>query len=353
MTRQGGLGSALGVISAALFGVSTPLAKRFLADVDPWLLAGLLYVGAGVGLAFLDATLRLSPIGWSEAAIRRSGWLWLGLALGVGGVLAPVLLLFGLVVTPASTASLLLTLEAVFTAALARLVFGESVGRRIGLGLLAIAAGALVLGWTGTPAIATAAGPALIAGASLAWAIDNNLTRKVALADPVRIALIKGCVAGAINVAIAIRRGAAWPAPGAAAGAALVGFVGYGVSLVLFVLALRAVGAARAGAYFSLAPFFGAISALVLLGEAPTVRLAVAGGLMGLGVSLHLTERHEHGHAHGEIAHEHRHRHDEHHGHRHDASAPPGEPHAHPHVHAGLLHRHPHFPDAHHDHRHA
>jgi len=352
MTRQRGTGPALGVISAALFGVSTPLAKRFLADVDPWLLAGLLYVGAGVGLALLDAAVRTSAIGWSEAAIPRTGWPWLGLALGVGGVLAPVLLMFGLVRTAASTASLLLTLEAVFTAALAWLVFGESVGRRIGLGLCAITAGALVLGWTGTPTIATVAGPVLIAGASLAWAVDNNLTRKVALADPVRIALIKGCVAGTINVAIAIRRGAAWPAPGAIAGAALVGFVGYGVSLALFVLALRAVGAARTGAYFSLAPFFGAVAALALLGETPTVRLAVAGGLMALGVWLHLTEGHEHDHEHGEFVHEHRHRHDAHHGHRHDAGAPSGEPHTHAHVHAGLLHRHPHFPDAHHEHRH-
>jgi len=346
------VGAALGVTSAVLFGVSTPLAKRFLADVDPWLLAGLLYLGAGVGLALLHAAVRLGGIGWSEAAIPRAAWPWLGLALGVGGVVAPVLLMFGLVQTPASTASLLLTLEAVFTAALARLAFGESVDRRIGLGLLAISAGALLLGWTETPTVGALAGPALVAAASLAWAVDNNLTRKVALADPLRIALVKGCVAGAINAAIALGRGAAWPSPGAIAGAALVGFVGYGVSLTLFVRALRAVGAARTGAYFSLAPLFGAVAALGLLGEPPTARLAVAGGLMGLGAWLHLTEWHEHGHGHGEFAHEHRHRHDEHHGHRHDGSAPPGEPHTHPHVHAGLLHRHPHFPDAHHDHRH-
>jgi drug/metabolite transporter (DMT)-like permease len=352
MTGQGRLGSALGVIAAALFGVSTPLAKRFLADVDPWLLAGLLYVGAGAGLALLDAAVRLGGIGWREAAIPRAGWPWLGLALGVGGVAAPVLLMFGLVWTPASTASLLLTLEAVFTAALARLVFGESVGRRIGLGLVAISAGALVLGWTGAPTIGALAGPALIAAACLAWAIDNNLTRKVALADPLRIAFVKGSIAGVINAAIAAWRGAAWPAPQAIAGAAIVGFVGYGVSLVFFVLALRAVGAARTGAYFSLAPFFGAVAALGLLGERPTMRLAVAGGLMGLGAWLHLTEEHEHGHAHGEFAHEHRHRHDEHHAHRHEAGARLGEVHTHPHVHAGLLHRHPHFPDPHHDHRH-
>jgi drug/metabolite transporter (DMT)-like permease len=353
MTARSGLGPGLGIASAALFGASTPLAKRLLADVDPWLLAGVLYLGSGIGLALLRAVVRLAAAGrWREAALGRAGAGWLALAIGFGGVLAPVLLMGGLARTSASAASLLLTLEAVFTAVLAWFVFGENVDGRIAVGMAAITAGALVLGWTATPTMETLAGPALIAGACLAWAIDNNLTRKVALADPVHIALVKGCVAGAINVGLALRLGAAWPAPGAVAGAALVGFVGYGVSLVLFVRALRLVGTARTGAYFSLAPFFGAAAAMSLLAEPPTLRLGVAGGLMGLGVWLHLTERHEHGHEHAELAHEHRHVHDEHHRHRHEAGVPSGEPHTHRHTHARLGHKHPHFPDAHHHHHH-
>ena len=352
-TGRRGLGPALGIASAALFGVSTPLAKRLLTDVDPWFLAGALYLGSGIGLALLHATVRLADGGrWREAALGRAGWGWLGLAIGFGGVLAPVLLMFGLARTPASAASLLLTLEAVFTAILAWLVFRENVDHRIALGMAAISVGALLLGWTGAPTTETVAGPALIAGACLAWAIDNNLTRKVALADPVRIASVKGCVAGAINVALALQLGAAWPAPGAVAGAALVGFAGYGVSLVLFVLALRLAGAARTGAYFSLAPFFGAAAAMGFLAEPPTVRLGVAGGLMGLGVWLHLTERHAHGHEHAGLTHEHRHVHDGHHRHRHEAGLPPGEPHTHWHAHGGVGHEHQHFPDAHHHHRH-
>lgn len=353
MTQRAGPGPALALASAALFGASTPLAKRLLADVDPWLLAGVLYLGSGIGLALLHATVRVADAGrWREAALGRAGWGWLGLATGFGGVLAPVLLMLGLARSPASTASLLLTLEAVFTALLAWLVFRENVDRRIALGMVAISTGALVLGWAGTPTMRTVAGPALIAGACLCWAIDNNLTRKVSLADPIRIALLKGCVAGVINVGLALRLGAAWPAAGALAGAALVGFVGYGVSLVLFVLALRLMGAARAGAYFSLAPFFGAATAIGLLRESPTVGLGVAGVLMGIGVWLHLTERHVHDHEHEGLAHEHRHAHDAHHQHRPDGSAPPDKPDTHGHAHPLTRHKHPHFPDAHHLHRH-
>jgi drug/metabolite transporter (DMT)-like permease len=347
------LGPGLGIASAALFGASTPLAKRLLADVDPWLLAGVLYLGSGIGLALLSAAVRLADgARWREAALGRAEAGWLALAIGFGGVLAPVLLMCGLVRTSASAASLLLTLETVFTALLAWFAFGENVDARIAAGLTAITAGALLIGWTATPTMETLAGPALIAGACLAWAVDNNFTRKVALADPVHIALVKGCVAGAINVGLAIRLGAAWPAPEALAGAALVGFVGYGVSLVLFVLALRLVGTARTGAYFSVAPFFGAAAAMGLLAEPPTIRLGVGGALMGLGVWLHLTERHEHGHEHAGLAHEHRHVHDAHHRHPHEAGVPPGEPHTHRHTHARLGHAHPHFPDAHHHHGH-
>jgi drug/metabolite transporter (DMT)-like permease len=346
-------GPTLAILSALLFGASTPLAKLLLGQVDPWLLAGLLYAGAGAGLAIL-AGLRWAGF-WrrgAEASIGPAQAGWLALAILAGGVVAPVLLMLGLVRTPATTAALLLNLEGVFTALLAWFVFGENVDRRIALGMIAIAAGAVILTWQGGTDLGQGLGSLAIAGACLAWALDNNFTRKVALSDPVQVALPKGCVAGALNVAIATSLGAPWPGPGIAAAAGAVGFLGYGVSLVLFVLALRHVGTARTGAYFSLAPFFGAVLSTAMLREPLSTALLAAGALMGLGVWLHLTERHDHEHEHRELTHDHLHVHDEHHQHDHTGREPAGEPHSHPHKHARLRHAHPHYPDLHHRHPH-
>jgi len=344
-------GAALALTSAVLFGASTPLAKLLLDGVDPLMLAGLLYLGSGVGLALFRAAGRRRAQA-REAALRGRQWLWLGLAIASGGVAAPGLLMFGLSGTSAAATSLLLNLEPIFTVLLAWLCFGEAIGGRIALGMTAIAAGALALSWQGGGTAESAVAPAAIALACLGWAVDNNLTRKISLADPVQIAALKGGVAGAINVALAVSAGARVPAPGPMAAAGLVGLVGYGVSLVLFVLALRDVGAARTGAYFSLAPFFGAILSVALLGERLSARLLVAGLAMAAGVWLHLTEHHEHAHDHPEVEHDHAHVHDDHHGHEHDSADAPIEPHAHRHVHRGLIHYHPHFPDVHHEHPH-
>lgn len=278
--------------------------------------------------------------------------MWLALAAFSGGVIGPVLLMGGLAHTTATSAALLLNLEGVLTALLAWFVFRENFDRRIALGMAAIVSGGLVLAWGGSLILTTALGPVMIAGACLAWAVDNNLTRKVSQADPVQVVLLKGCVAGVANVAIALGLGSALPPLGVLGAAVVVGFAGYGVSLVLFVAALRHIGTARTGAYFSLAPFFGGLVAVLALREAVTVRIVAAGSLMALGVWLHLTERHEHEHGQEETAHEHRHVHDEHHQHGHDGSEPPGEPHSHWHVHARLTHRHAHFPDIHHRHEH-
>jgi drug/metabolite transporter (DMT)-like permease len=346
-------GAGLALLSALLFGASTPLAKLLLRGIDPWMLAGLLYLGSGLGLLAVSALARALGAGArSEAAVRGRAWLWLLLATVFGGVVGPVLLMFGLARTAATTASLLLNLEGVLTALLAWFVFRENFDRRIALGMAAIVAGGIVLTLGGRVILDAALGPLMIAGACLAWAVDNNLTRKVSQADPVQIALLKGCVAGAVNVGIALWLGSAVPPPGALGAAAIVGFAGYGVSLVLFVIALRHIGTARTGAYFSLAPFFGGLIAVIVLREPVTVQIVAAGILMALGVWLHLTERHEHEHGHEEMGHEHRHVHDEHHQHGHDGTEPPGEPHSHWHVHGPLRHSHPHFPDIHHRHEH-
>jgi drug/metabolite transporter (DMT)-like permease len=269
-----------------------------------------------------------------------------------GGVIGPLLLLLGLAATEAAAASLLLNLESLFTLVIAWVVFGESVDRRIGAGAIAILLGAALLSWNGSVGLGISWGALAIAGACLARAIDNNLTRKLSGADPVAIAMAKGLAAGPVNLLIATGLGASWPGLGALATAGAGGLLGYGVSLALFILALRYVGAARTGAYFSLAPFMGALIALALLGEKLTLQLVAAALLMGVGVWLHLTERHEHEHIHEPLIHEHRHVHDEHHRHVHGPADPLGEPHSHVHTHTRLIHGHPHYPDIHHRHTH-
>lgn len=343
-----GIGVAL--VAAILFGAGTPLAKLLLTHVSPWLLAALLYLGSGIGL-YLVRRIRRAP----KVTLGNHDGIWLAGAVMAGGVVGPVLLMLGLSAMPASGASLLLNAEGVLTALLAWFVFKENFDRRIALGMVAIVAGALVLSW---PADALFAGtwPALaILGACLAWAIDNNLTRKVALTDATFIAMTKGLAAGATNLGLAIMSGASWPSTNVLIGAGLLGFASYGASLTLFVIALRDLGTARTGAYFSIAPFFGAALAIVLLGEAVTLPLLLSGGLMAIGLWLHLTERHEHGHTHEALEHTHEHCHDgsdEHHEHEHDAPVAPGTRHRHLHRHAPLYHAHPHFPDAHHRHGH-
>jgi drug/metabolite transporter (DMT)-like permease len=344
-------GAPLALASAALFGASTPLAKLLVGRIDPWLLAGMLYLAAGLGLLFLTLARRALGHRAREAPLRRADLPWLAGVVFFGGVAGPLLLMVGLVETAASTASLLLNLEGLATMAIAWLVFRENVDRRIFAGAVAILAGAVLLSWSGGE-VGAGWGALAIAGACLAWGIDNNLTRKLSAADPVAITTIKGLAAGAINLAIAIALGAALPGSGSILGAAGVGFVGYGVSIVLFVLALRHLGTARTGAYFSTAPFLGAVLAVALLDEPITLRLAAAGLLMALGVWLHLAERHEHEHVHEPMEHEHRHVHDEHHQHAHETGDPPGEPHTHRHRHGRLVHAHAHYPDLHHRHRH-
>src|SRR5450631_2211584 len=342
-------GAPLALASAVLFGLSAPLAKILLGSTDPQLLAGLLYLGAGIGLAAAHLGLAWLGVSAPEAPLRSSDVPWLIATVLFGGIAGPLLLMLGLVRTTASSGSLLLNLEGLATMGIAWLVFRENVDRLLLLGALAIVAGAVVLSWDGQ-AVRFDAGAALIAAACVAWGIDNNLTRKLSSADPVLTTMIKGLVAGGVNVSLALLTGSMLPPVATMGAAAIVGFLGVGVSLVLFVLALRHLGAARTGAYFSLAPFIGAVFALALLSEPLTLQLLLAGLLMGVGLWLHLAERHEHEHQHDVLEHEHSHVHDEHHRHRHDVPVP--EPHSHWHRHEPIRHKHPHYPDLHHRHRH-
>lgn len=344
-------GPGLALLSAVLFGVSTPLAKTLIGSLHPWLLAGLLYLGAGLGITAVRVAQRALRRPVLEARLQRQDWPWFALVIVFGGLLGPALLMLGLAHTPASAASLLLNLESLATLAIAWLVFREHVDRRLLLGAAAILAGALILSWQGG-SLAFGPGSLAIGAACLAWGIDNNLTRKLSAADPLQITQTKGLVAGSVNLLLALLSGAALPGPPIAIAAGLVGLLGYGVSLVCFILALRHLGAARTGAYFSTAPFIGAAAAVLLLGEPVTGQLLLAGALMVVGAALHLMEQHDHEHAHEALEHTHGHVHDSHHQHAHHLDAPPGEPHTHWHRHAPLIHRHPHYPDLHHRHRH-
>ena len=348
-------GVAAAIAAAALFGASTPFAKLLLGEVEPVLLAGLLYLGSGCGLFLWRwARGRYGRKAGSapEAPLKRADFPWLLGAIAAGGVIGPVLLLLGLARTPASSASLLLNLEGVLTAVLAWVVFKENFDRRIALGMAAITAGGVILSWAGRPEFGVPWGPLAVAGACLAWAIDNNLTRRISAGDPVQIAATKGAVAGTVNLGIALAMGAQFPGPVPVALSAALGLLGYGISLSCFVIALRHLGTARTGAYFSLAPFVGAAVSLLVFRDGVTASFLAAAALMGLGVWLHLTERHEHEHEHESMEHDHRHVHDEHHLHAHGPSAPPGEPHSHPHRHIAMRHSHPHYPDIHHRHEH-
>ncbi len=340
------------LLAAALFGASTPLAKLLIGELPPLLLAGVLYLGSGLGLLIWYSIRRLLVRGAPPDRLRQRDVPWLAGAIVAGGVIGPVLLMIGLVNTTAATASLLLNMEGVLTALLAWFVFKENFDARIALGMGLIVAAGLLLSWQESLARGAPWGALAIVGACLAWAIDNNLTRKVSASDAVQIACWKGLAAGAVNVTVAVLLGARAPSAAVLASAALVGFFGYGLSLVLFVVALRNLGTARTGAYFSIAPFFGAALSLLLFAGVPGLLFWIAALLMLAGIWLHVSENHAHAHTHEPMSHAHEHTHDAHHRHRHDFEWDGKEPHAHMHRHHRLPHTHAHYPDIHHRHTH-
>ena len=342
------------IAAALLFGVSTPAAKILVGDIPPLLLAGLLYLGSGLGLGlFLAFRVLRTGTAQGGAALRipHNEVPWLLGAILSGGVLAPALLMIGLARTSAASASLLLNIEGVLTAVLAWVVFRENADRRVVFGMVAIVAGGALLSWE-PGASAFSIGALLIVAACFFWAVDNNLTRRISTNDAMLIACLKGVLAGVGNTALAIASGAQLPALSSLFSSLFVGFFGYGLSLMLFVVGLRTLGTARTGAYFSVAPLFGVILSLLLWPEIPGATFWAAAALMVLGVWLHLRERHEHEHSHDPLAHSHAHRHDQHHQHQHEFPWQGEEPHVHLHRHEALTHPHPHYPDIHHRHSH-
>lgn len=342
------------LIAAALFGASTPLAKLMLGDLSPAGLAGLLYLGSGLGLLVVRLVVhpwRSANSPAPETPLAARDYPWLVGATIAGGVVAPVLLLWGLSGASASGASLLLNLESVITTLVAAALFREAVGRRVWTAAALMLAAGLALSWQPQAEYKFSLHALAVVGACFCWAFDNNFTRKVSATDPVMLVMIKGLTAGSFNLVLAFALGLRFPATGIFIGALVLGFLSYGVSLVLFIYALRHLGTARTAAHFSTAPFIGAAIAIFALGEPFTVSFGVALALMAAATSLVLTEQHAHEHTHDYMAHSHRHIHDGHHRHAHSGDEGP-ESHAHRHEHAPLTHAHPHLPDLHHRHKH-
>ncbi len=347
------------LLAAALFGLSAPLSQVLLSDIEPILLAAFLYLGSG-----LSAWLLLLATGaWrgrrgeaqGEAGIRRADWPWLAGALVVGGVAAPIVLMFSLQATPASTASLLLNFEGIATTLIAAWVFGEQVGRRVWLAVALVSLSGVLLSWADAGnEWGVSLGALGVLGACFLWGVDNNLTRQISAKNPLSIVAIKGIGAGACSLLLGVVAGNALPSLRSIVYAMLVGGLCYGVSIVLFILALRGLGAARTSALFGAAPFIGALLSLVIFGETPDLFFVAAFLLMVVGAFFLLGEAHAHRHRHLRAFHEHRHRHDDaHHEHAH---APGGTPargyHSHWHRHEPFEHAHQHAPDIHHRHAH-
>jgi len=340
-------GVFFGLCAAVSFGVSAPLAKVLLDDVRPQMLAGLLYVGAFVGLSLVGRSSR------TEARLRRADAPRMTLMIFTGGVVAPVLLLFGLERVTGVTGSLLLNLEGPLTIVVGVALFREHLPKQALAGAIVIFSGAFLLGLQTGNTHADWIGVLLIASACGAWAIDNNLTQSLTVRDPRSIVRVKTGVAGSVNVLLALALGEHLPEVSVLGAVLVLGAVSYGLSIYFDALALRNLGAAREAAVFAVAPFAGALLAPLVLPESWDLRDVVAGVLMALGVALLLRERHQHVHRHDPMDHDHAHVHDEHHQHEHPPELPADEPHSHPHHHDVLLHAHAHVSDVHHRHDHS
>jgi drug/metabolite transporter (DMT)-like permease len=345
LTRSLPDGVIVALGAALVFGASTPFAKRLGDGVNPAMAAGLLYLGSGLALGASSLLLRS---GARESALRRSDVPALGVVVVFGGMLAPLLLLVGLRTTPAATASLLLNLEAVFTALGAWLIAREHADRRIIIGMVVIVAGAALLSLQPNGRFGLTAGALAIAGACAAWGIDNVASRPLSDRDPRHVAAVKGIGAGLVNTTIGLATGGRFPAAGRIAATMAVGLLGYGMSLVLYLRAVRRLGTARTGAYYSAAPFIGAAIGFAWLREPLGRWFVPALVLMIIGLALHITEDHEHDHEHAPLRHAHGHDHDDHHTHTEAHTGAESLDH----THEPVRHRHGHTPDAHHRHDH-
>lgn len=343
----------LAIMAAILFGASAPAAKLLVGEVQPVMLAALLYLGCGLGLFIfrLIQNFVAKPVP-KEAGLAPQDLPWLLGAIMAGGVAAPIILMFSLRSTPAATASLLLNFETVATSVIAVLVFKEALGKRFWVAVALITLASVILTWDTQGAWGLSIGAAGVLLACTFWGLDNNFTRNISAKDPLSIVTVKGIAAGSVSLGIAMFTGGGnLPQVNMVLAALLLGFFSYGISIVLFIIAMRSLGAARTSGFFSSAPFAGAVISLLLFREWPGVTFLISLPIMLAGTALILWEDHLHLHQHVRIEHEHRHTHDDrHHNHTHNNDGI-GE-HSHWHVHEELEHQHPHTPDIHHRHAH-
>lgn len=342
-----------GFLAAVLFGISAPLSKLLLDGVDPIVLAGLLYLGAGASLGLLLFLRKVAGIVDREARLEKRDLPWLVGAILSGGVAGPILLLLGLQQTSAATTSLLLNFEVVATGLIAFALFRESVGRRTWWAIAAITIGGALLSFDPSDGWGVSLGALLVLGACLAWGFDNNFTGRISLKDPKRIVAIKGLAAGGFSLLLGLGLGRPLPTLSSTLWALALGTVSYGASIALFVQSLRRVGAARTGALFGMAPFVGVALSFIMFRQLPQLTFFFALPLMVLAAVLLAREKHEHKHIHTELSHTHSHKHDDaHHEHIHTSTDVQESSHVHEHSHQDLSHSHPHKPDPHHRHGH-
>lgn len=341
------------LLAAALFGASAPFAKLLLGEVEPVLLAGLLYLGSGLSAALLGWGQRVRAKGVTvEAGLARQEWPWLAGAVLAGGILAPIVLLFSLRETAAATASLLLNFEGLATTLIAVWFFREAISRKIAGAIGLIAAASIILSWNSQGEWGLSLGALGILLACVLWGLDNNFTRRISAKNPLTIVAVKGLVAGSFSLLLGLLLGNPLPGWLTVLGAMVLGSLSYGLSIMLFILAMREMGAARTSALFSTAPFIGAILSFLILREPLDMRFGLGFLVMVIGAYLLVGEDHGHAHHHAYLVHEHRHSHDDdHHSHDHPEGASQ-QAHAHPHEHSSGEHEHPHTPDLHHHHDH-
>lgn len=339
-------GGLLALTAAVLFGISTPLVQRFGSGVGAFATAALLYLGAAAAGALLRQRVE------HEARILSGDFPRLLAMAAAGAVVGPVALAWGLQRTSAASASLMLTLEAVFTAVLAWWMYRETMDRRVRAAMLMLVlGGVLLIVNQGRVSGAGLWGLLAVLLATAAWGVDNTVSRALAERDPGQVVLAKALLGAAATSILAAAFGESLPTVDAALGLLAVGAAGYGLSLRFYLLAQRAFGAARTGSVFAFAPFIGAALAVALGDQTFSWLMAAGSVLMLAGVVLHLAESHGHEHQHEPMEHEHAHRHDDgHHDHVHDPM--PTGAHSHQHRHDPRRHVHPHVPDAHHAHHH-
>jgi len=340
----------LALLAAALFGISTPLVQQFGVGLGAFSTAALLYAGAAaVGLLSRQPVER-------EARLQRGDLPRLLAMAGFGAVVGPVALVWGLQHTSGTSASLMLTLEALFTAVLAWRLYRETMDGRVWAAMALLLAGGMVLVLDQGRAGGTQLwGLLAVLLATAAWGVDNTLSRALAERDPGQVVMVKALLGASATVLLAVVLGEPLPTAGVALALLAIGATGYGLSLRFYLLAQRAFGAARTGSVFAFAPFIGAAVAVALGDRSASGMMALGSALMLAGVMLHLAESHGHEHAHNALEHEHAHRHnDGHHDHVHDHvhDPMPAAEHSHRHGHEPLRHAHAHVPDALHVHRH-